>query len=140
MLDKRKLDAIEYLIEDQKNDTEIAKLVGISPRQFARWKIDSEFIKEWQKRTSYIRHQAHKGFDVKLETAMSKLWEIINSDTDVRTREKALEYWINRSLGTPTNKIETNDTTTENTDSNALGRLYGEGVLEDQEADEDQAM
>lgn len=143
MLDKRKIDAIEYLIEDEKNDVDIAKLVGISPRQFARWKVEDEFVKEWQKRTSEIRHQAQKGFDVKLEVAKSKLWEIINDNVDVRTREKALEYWINRSLGTPTNKVETTTADNTNIDSNILEHLYnnnpynGNGQGEMQENNEE---
>lgn len=133
MLDKRKIDAIEYLIEDEKKDTEIAELVGISPRQFARWKVEDEFVKEWQKRTHEIRHQAQKGFDVKLEIARSKLWEIINADVDVRTREKALEYWINRSLGTPTSKVETTTQDSKNVDSNILNQLYANNDNNDTE-------
>lgn len=136
-LDKRQIDAIEMLVEGEHNKTEIAELVGIRRQTLYDWFAKEEFIKEWDKRIHEAKTLTHKGFDAKLEKAKDKLWGIINSDVDVRTREKALEYWINRCVGTPTSKTETTITETTNNIGNTKDLIDKYKQLKQQQSETD---
>jgi len=129
-LDKRKIDAIELLIEGEKTRKNIAELVGVQRKTLYEWFKNKEFVSEWDRRIHEIEHLTQKGFNTKLEMAKDKLWEIICSESDIRTREKALEYWINRGLGTPTSKIEQTVNDNTSVDSNVLAHLYANDTEE----------
>jgi hypothetical protein len=46
-----------------------------------------------------MKTQASKDFVSRLPKALEEYWKICLSTSDVRTKEKALSYWIDRSLG-----------------------------------------
>jgi hypothetical protein len=46
-----------------------------------------------------MKNQAQKDFVSRLPQAIEEYWKICKTSTDIRTKEKALSYWMDRSLG-----------------------------------------
>jgi len=99
MLDERQIRAIEMLVTGDYTKTEIAKEVNVSRQAIYDWiKSNGEFKAELDRCLQDIKHQASKDFTSKLPQAIKEYWKICNGSTDLRTKEKALQYWIDRSL------------------------------------------
>lgn len=109
MLSEIQLRAIEMLVTGDYTKTEVAKEVGKSRQTMSAWVNENdEFIAELDRRLSQVKNQAKKEFTSKLPIAIQEYWKICTNCSDVRTREKALANWIERSLGRIENTITVN--------------------------------
>lgn len=106
MIDERKRQAIELLIEGRETKSNIANIVGVSRQCLYNWFEDKEFMAEMDSRLQQIKNLAEKEFNSKLPRAIDEYWHLIQTTKDSRTKEKALAYWIDRSLGKVTTKHE----------------------------------
>lgn len=116
MLNERQIRAIEMLVTGDYTKTEIAKEVNVSRPTLYSWIENSEFSAEVSKQLQNIKHQAAKDFTSKLPKAIQEYWKICNSSTDARTKEKALQYWIDRSLGRIANTVNVNEGSVDSAD------------------------
>jgi len=107
MLDEKKLLAIQLLIEGNLSKTEIAEKCNKSRTWLYEYVInDYECKAELDRRLRDIKTLGEKEFNAKLGMAIDEYWKLIQTTQDTRTKEKALAYWIDRSLGKTATKIE----------------------------------
>ncbi len=99
MLDQKQIEVIEMMVTGEYTVSEAMKTVGISRQTYYEWIKRKEYIAEYDKRLQAIRNQAQKEFVSFLPKAIEEYKKICMSTTDVRTKEKALANWIDRSLG-----------------------------------------
>lgn len=118
IIDEKKREAIELIVSGEHNKTDIAKIVGISRTTLYEWLKDKEFMAEANRRTQEIKAQAERKFNGKLDIAIDEYWKLAMSKNDFRTKEKALSYWINRSLGNTTTKHQMIETEEDNSNIN----------------------
>ena len=100
---------IELLISGEYKMQEIADLVGVARNTLYTWLEREEVKAEMNKRLQEIRTNASKLFDAKLDKAIDEYWKLAMTTTDVRTKQIALSYWIDRSLGKTTTKLDIAD-------------------------------
>lgn len=113
MIDERQRKAIELIVSGEYQITQVAELVGVHRTTIYNWLDNEEFKAEMDKRLQDIKNQAEKEFNTKLLKAIDEYWKIAMSSTDMRTKEKALSYWIDRSLGKTTSRLEMADNRTD---------------------------
>jgi len=110
MLNEKKIRAIELLIENELTDVQIASTVGISPRQFGRWKIEGEFVMEWQRRATYLKNSIAKDIERKLskqtDLAITTLIDLMKTCENSETKRKIAESILDRTGGKVSNNSE----------------------------------
>lgn len=117
MLDKKQIEAIEMMVTGDYTKQEIMERLGMHRTTFYKWIKNQEFLTELDKRLQEVKTQANKDFTSRLPKAIEEYWKICTSCTDVRTKEKALANWIERSLGRISNTVNiTDDRQDENID------------------------
>ncbi|MDF2589844.1 MAG: hypothetical protein K0S41_3685 [Anaerocolumna sp.] len=99
MLNEKKINVIEMIATGDFTISEAMAKVGMDRTTYYKWKQDVEFMAELNNRLQDMKTQASKDFVSRLPKALEEYWKICLSSTDVRTKEKALSYWIDRSLG-----------------------------------------
>ena len=86
--------------------TEIAKVCGVS-RQTIYNDLDKEQVKvAVDEAITEIKTQAEKKVTSKIDNYIDKLEEIAFAGSSEKVRADALQYLINRALGTPTSKVQ----------------------------------
>lgn len=106
MLDKKQIESIEMMVTGDYTKQEIMERLGMHRTTFYKWIKNQEFLTELDKRLQEVKTQANKDFTSRLPKAIEEYWTICTKCTDVRTKEKALANWIERSLGRITNVNE----------------------------------
>lgn len=99
MLNEKKIQVIQMLASGDYTVAEAMGKVGMHRTTYYDWIKDEEFMAELNRCLQDIKTQASKDFVSRLPKAIEEYWKICTSSTDVRTKEKALSYWIDRSLG-----------------------------------------
>jgi hypothetical protein len=99
MLNEKKIQVIEMIASGDYTISEAMQKVGMDRTTYYKWKQDDEFMTNLNDRLQDMKTQASKDFVSRLPKAIEEYWKICTSSTDVRTKEKALSYWIDRSLG-----------------------------------------
>lgn len=99
-----KLKAIEAIINGE-NMTDVAKLAGVSRSALYNWLEDGEFKAELNRQTQQLKTQGEQHLNSKLHTYISELEKIALTGCSEKNRTDALQYLINRTLGTPTTKV-----------------------------------
>ena len=127
MLNEKQVKAIELLVTGEYQVQQIADAVGVTRQTIHKWRTkDKEFIEEYGKRLQETTNAVSQKFRERLDTAVESLYDIItNPDIATRERKDACIYWINRVMGTPTNKVET----IEDKDKEGIHTDVLEGVL-----------
>ena len=101
--------AIQMLCTGDYTKPEIAQECGVDRTTIYNWLKDKEFSAKLDEALQEIRTQTNKEFTSKLPKAIQEYWLICTKSTDVRTKEKALANWIDRSLGRITTTLNVND-------------------------------
>lgn len=109
MIDERHIKMVELLVSGEYKVTEIADLIGVARQTIYDWLKRDDVKAELDERLRVIRNNSQKLFDAKLDTAIDEYWKLAMTTTDVRTKQIALSYWINRALGTPTSRLDIDD-------------------------------
>lgn len=118
MLDGRKMKLIEAKLQyPTAKNTELAKMVGVSRQSVWEWLTkDSEVKAELDRRLQAINHAANMHLRSQTDKLMSAMLDLALDDkTEARTRNSAMQYLIDRSMGKATEQI--NIDLQENTDS-----------------------
>lgn len=101
--------AIEMMITGDYTKQEIAKCLQVDRSTIYNWLKDETFLARLEKGLQGVKNQANKEFTSRLPKAIEEYWKICTSSTDVRTKEKALANWIERSLGRIASTININE-------------------------------
>jgi predicted DNA-binding protein YlxM (UPF0122 family) len=112
-LNKKQIECIEMLVTGDYSKQEIADRIGVHRTTIYNWYDNNEEYRQTlDDALRGIKRQAEKDFTSRLPKAIEEYWKICSSSTDQRTKEKALQYWIDRSLGriaTATTGIDTTE-------------------------------
>ncbi|MGN2371809.1 helix-turn-helix domain-containing protein [Clostridium botulinum] len=110
MLDEKKLEAIDYLVEGLKTREEIAEIVGVADRTVYRWMNDKEFKAEWQKRSddynSSLAKESKSRMCSRVGKAIDNIWDLANNSDSDKIKLEANTIIYEAVLGKPTTKIE----------------------------------
>lgn len=109
MIDEKQIQVIEMLCSGDYTKTEAMDKVGLHRTTYYKWMKNDEFLAALDKRLQEVKTQANKDFTSRLPKAIEEYWLICTKCTDVRTKEKALANWIERSLGRIANTVNIND-------------------------------
>lgn len=101
--------AIEMMCTGDYTKQEIADSVQVDRSTIYNWLKDETFTARLEKGLQGVKNQANKEFTSRLPKAIEEYWKICTSSTDVRTKEKALANWIERSLGRIASTININE-------------------------------
>ncbi len=110
MLNEKQLEAIDYLIVNDKTKEDIAKLCGTSTRNLYRWMKNEEFKAEWQKRADAYRSSLKKEVQNcmmnKVSMAMQNIWNLANKSDSDKIRLDANIFIYESQMGKAPTKIE----------------------------------
>lgn len=108
MLNEKQIKSINLLISGDYTIQAIADSVGVHRTTIHKWRTENkEYMEEYQKRLLETTKAISQKFHERLDVAVDSLYDIITTpDIATRERKDACIYWINRVLGTPTNKTE----------------------------------
>jgi hypothetical protein len=99
MLNEKKIQVIEMIATGDYTVGEAMLKIGMDRTTYYKWLKDEEFMAELNNRLQGMKNQAQKDFVSRLPQAIEEYWKICKTSTDIRTKEKALSYWMDRSLG-----------------------------------------
>jgi hypothetical protein len=109
MIDEKQIQVIEMLCSGDYTKTEAMDKVGLHRTTYYKWMKNPEFLAALDKRLQEVKTQAQKDFTSRLLQAVEEYWLICTKCSDVRTKEKALANWIERSLGRIANTVNISD-------------------------------
>jgi len=106
-MDKRHIEMIELMVSGEYKMQEIADLIGVARNTLYTWLARDDVKKKMEERLQEIKTNASKLFDSKLDKAIDLYWKLATDPkTDKRTKQIALSYWIDRSLGKISSRVE----------------------------------
>ncbi len=110
MLDGRKLKMIELKLENPNlTNPELAELIGVTRQAIWEWWKQPEVMAEVDKRLREINHAANQHLKSRASTLMNELLDLaLSPNTEPRTKNNALQYLIDRSLGKAPDQIDLN--------------------------------
>ncbi|SCI99707.1 Uncharacterised protein [uncultured Clostridium sp.] len=132
VLNKKHYEAIELLVKGE-NITNVAKIVGCDRTSIYNWFKDSEFKATLNEYQQSIKTEGENILKSKLTTYIQELEKIALTGKSEKNKLDALEYLVNRVMGTPTNKqeITTEENTNKANDNIDLDSLLNEYNQED---------
>ncbi len=104
-LDKRQMKAMDLLLSGE-TITDTAKIVGVERKTIYRWKEREEWNVEWDKRIQEIKTEGNNRITNNLDRYVTELEKIAMKGKSEKNRVDALQYLINRILGSPTSKVQ----------------------------------
>lgn len=104
-LDKRQMKAMDLLLSGE-TITDTAKIVGVERKTIYRWKEREDWNVEWNERIQEIKTEGNNMITNNLDKYVSELEKIAMTGRSEKVRTDALQYLINRVLGTPTTKTQ----------------------------------
>lgn len=104
-LDKRQMKAMDLLLSGE-TITDTAKIVGVERKTIYRWKEREDWNVEWNKRIREIKTEGNNRITNNLSKYVTELEKIAMTGNSEKNKVDALQYLINRILGSPTNKME----------------------------------
>lgn len=117
MLTEKQIKVIDLLMQNVPKTT-IEREVDVSRTTIYKWlNTDEEFNAELRRREQTFKSFVSKQINSKIETAVDELWELRHDIKDSKVKFDIYTYFINRALGTPTNKTEISDTRDDQKDS-----------------------
>lgn len=108
MLDGRKMRLIEAKLQyPTATNTELAKMAGVSRQSVWQWLTkDAEVKAELDRRLQAITQNANMHLRSQTDKLMDSMLDLaLDSSTEARTRNSALQYLLDRSLGRATEQI-----------------------------------
>lgn len=106
IIDRRKILAIDKLVEGKLTRTDIAKFVGISRNTLYDWLKDDVFVAEWNRRVQALKGFAEKKVEAGVDFYMNNLLELAADDSNKRVQAQVNQYLMDRALGRPTTKVD----------------------------------
>lgn len=108
MIDGRKMRLIEAKLQyPTATNTELAKMAGVSRQSVWQWLTkDAEVKAELDRRLQAITQNANMHLRSQTDKLMDSMLDLaLDSSTEARTRNSALQYLLDRSLGRATEQI-----------------------------------
>lgn len=118
MLDARKMKLIECKLQyPTAKNKELAQMVGVSRQSIWEWLTKDKDVKaELDRRLQDINRSANLHLRSQTDKLMASMLDLaLDSSTEARTRNSAMQYLLDRSMGKATEQI--NIDLQENTDS-----------------------
>lgn len=126
-MDIKKEKAIEALINGE-NISDTARLANVNRKTIYRWMEEPEFKANWDERLQAIKNYGNQKLGSKLTTYIEEMEKIALTGRSEKNRKDALEYLINRTLGSPTSK--TADVTNDEEEQDKVDRVELENEFE----------
>lgn len=139
VLNKRHYEAIELLIKGE-NITNVAKIVGVDRTSIYNWFKDKEFKATLNEYQQSIKTEGENILKSKLTTYIQELEKIALTGKSEKNKLDALEYLVNRVMGTPTNKVEQTIEDKKEDDNIDIDDLINDVVKEDNVIELDQML
>jgi transposase-like protein len=117
MIDARKEQAINLLLQGELNITDIAKAIGCTRQTIYDWKDkNEEFMVELDARRQERKNFGMRMFENSFDVAVTEYVKLSKETDNAETKRKTLEYIIERGIGKIPNKTEltTNDDNRDN--------------------------
>ncbi|WP_139692531.1 phBC6A51 family helix-turn-helix protein [Sporolactobacillus terrae] len=108
IIDQKKQDAINMLVQGTMKRTDIASKLEISRTTLYDWMNNADFIAALDKAQRQIKDFGERNIAAKLNTAIDEYWELRNTTTNEAVKNDIYRYFIDRSLGKPTSKLDVN--------------------------------
>lgn len=108
MLDGRKMRLIEAKLQyPTATNTELAKMAGVSRQSVWQWLTkDAEVKAELDRRLRAINQSADLHLRSQTDKLMAAMLDLaLDSNTEVRTRNSAMQYLLDRSMGKATEQV-----------------------------------
>ena len=108
MLDARKMKLIETKLQrPMLENSELAKIVGVSRQTIWTWLTkDNEVRAELDRRLQAITQNANMHLRSQTDKLMASMLDLaLDSSTEARTRNSAMQYLLDRSMGKATELI-----------------------------------
>lgn len=106
IIDRRKIIAIDKLIEGKLTRKDIAKFVGIGRNTLYDWMKDENFVAEWDRRVQQLKGFAEKKVEAGVDFYMDNLLTLAADDSNKRVQAQVNQYLMDRALGRPTTKVD----------------------------------
>ena len=121
-LNKKQIKALELMAEGVTNISKIARLCEVNRRTVYNWMKSEKFKTELHKMEQSTIEQAKQEFSRKLPQAVNEYWKLC-LEGDKRTKEMALRYWIDRSLGKIPGELKVEDSRSDSDDFDIAAAL-----------------
>ncbi len=134
-LNEKQLKAIDMLMDKEHSIKAIAEELGVARSTLYAWMDNELFKAELDKRTQKIVDQCNFEFQKKAMQAMNEYWKICMGQAkggDIRARESALKYWMERALGKVTTPVQVDDNRTASDSESDLKEMFAQAVKEKQ--------
>jgi predicted DNA-binding protein YlxM (UPF0122 family) len=115
-LTEKQLECIEYLVEGTLKKIEIAEKINVTKQTVYNWLKNEEFQAELDRRVNFQISDGDKKIKIAFPKVVEELVNLaLSPKTEVRTKNNACQYIINRVLGSPANttNMEITDNTTD---------------------------
>lgn len=128
-LNEKQLKAIDMLMDKEHSIKAIAEELGVARSTLYAWMDNELFKAELDKRKQKIVDQCTSEFHKKAMQAMNEYWKICIGEAsggDIRARESALRYWLDRVLGKVTTPVQVDDNRTAPEDEIDLKEMFAQ--------------
>jgi transposase len=106
-LTQQQLIAAQLIASGELDKTEIAKTVGVSRTSLYNWlNKNEEFKAEVNRLKHEVKSLGENLIAGKLVEAVKNYWQLIETTQDNRVKAEGYKYFIDRSLGKPTSKVD----------------------------------
>lgn len=106
MLDRRKLEAIELLVDGVETKKDIAEQIGVSRTTLYDWLKDPEFLLELGKSEQAAKHFTQQKINRKKDRLVEIIHEIAESSANDMARLNAAKDLLDRGHGKATSKVQ----------------------------------
>lgn len=134
-LNEKQLKAIDMLMGKEHSIKGIAEELGVARSTLYAWMDNEVFKAELDKRKQKIIDQCNSEFSKRAMQAMNEYWKICIGEAnggDIRARESALRYWLDRVLGKVTTPVQMEDNRTTSDSEIDLKEMFAQAVKEQQ--------
>ncbi|MFT8316644.1 MAG: phBC6A51 family helix-turn-helix protein [Sporolactobacillus sp.] len=112
IIGQKQQDAINMLTDGSFSKAEIARKLNVSRTALYNWLSDAEFVAALDRQEQYIKEFGKKSVTAKLDTAINKLWDLVDTTDNQMVKAKVLQYFVDQAIGKASNKLEVSGDTT----------------------------
>lgn len=106
ILDARKEQAIQLLLDGRLTKTQVASEVGCTRQTLYDWLKSADFSAELDRRKTELKDLGQQMFASKLADAIVGYWNLIQNTENDKVKADGYEYFIDRQLGKVTSRLE----------------------------------
>lgn len=106
IIDQKKQDAINMLVQGGMKKTDIAKKLGIGRTTLYDWLDNPDFVAALDKAERQLKEFGKKQVTAKLDAAIDKLWDLAETTDNQMVKAKVLQFFVDQAIGKASSKME----------------------------------